>query len=463
MTDERLPHDFQLDMLALMIDAEEFDHADHLAEVLNPQDFDNRILREIFTKVQHFINNHGSCPFNSLETELADKLDSKPFAQIVNNLYDRGQVVNEKADWILKYLQKFKKTQSAKALIMEFSQKLLDGDDPDIVMSQMADRYDKITRTGQSQFDGGLDFGKTEDIAKLIEYWNRPVEFTSGLEQFDNMSAVPARKTLYMAVGGAKVGKSWYLLHLAKSNMMKRRRVLFVSLEMSREEVGLRLVQAMHTAVRGGKAREVKWITHDAIFKEHEHSVMADGLGTALHRQLKRAESPHTRPLPIRIVDAPAGLTVQGLKRQIRRMERKLDWKPDMVVVDYLDLFRPEQDYGEHRLNIGQIGVQLRQLASELDVAVCTATQANREGMKSRKIQVEHVAEDISKVQTADLVIGMSQSETERDIKGVLRMSVIASRSTPAGLPVVVTQSIDTGNFCAGSRVQTEDYKVEGA
>jgi replicative DNA helicase len=90
--------------------------------------------------------------------------------------------------------------------------------------------------------------------------------------------------------------------------------------------------------------------------------------------------------------------------------------------------------------------VDLRAIAFEENVAMLTATQANREGHKAAVVKAEHVAEDFNKVRTVDLMISINKTEEEaRD--GIARLYFAASRNQESGFTIVVKQNLACMQF----------------
>jgi len=97
--------------------------------------------------------------------------------------------------------------------------------------------------------------------------------------------------------------------------------------------------------------------------------------------------------------------------------------------VDYWGLLEPETAKKEWRFSNRGIGVALRRLASEFDIPLLTAWQANREGEKAYVLLPEHIGEDISVKQTSDIIITLNQTTGERDEK-IMRMGVMKLRNS---------------------------------
>lgn len=94
--------------------------------------------------------------------------------------------------------------------------------------------------------------------------------------------------------------------------------------------------------------------------------------------------------------------------------------KPDLVLLDYIDLLKPSRERKEKRHELGDLYEEVRAFGMEHNLPVMTASQTNRAGemadhdpttkkvgKKSRSLNISHIAEDWSKANTADYIWGI--------------------------------------------------------
>lgn len=72
------------------------------------------------------------------------------------------------------------------------------------------------------------------------------------------------------------------------------------------------------------------------------------------------------------------GASVGTLLNHIKQCQLLLKFKPDLVIIDYADLLKPQIVYDNSYHTIGQIYLYLRGLAGQLEVPVWSASQINR-------------------------------------------------------------------------------------
>lgn len=108
----------------------------------------------------------------------------------------------------------------------------------------------------------------------------------------------------------------------------------------------------------------------------------------------------------------PRWLTANKIKSEIKNYAMK-GVEFDMITVDYADIMASDSKITERRLEHGDVYERLRGVAKEFNVAVITASQANRTALRKREVDIDALSEDFSKSFTADFVLGLSQDATE--------------------------------------------------
>lgn len=134
---------------------------------------------------------------------------------------------------------------------------------------------------------------------------------------------------------------------------------------------------------------------------------------------------------------------IRNLMISLRRQGKNVD----MLIVDYWGLLEPEKAKKEWRFSNRDIGKALRRLASEFDIPLLTAWQANREGEKAYVLLPEHIGEDISVKQTSDIIITLNQTTGERDEK-VMRIGIMKLRNSTK-YPMATCRCDFDRMFCA--------------
>ena len=106
--------------------------------------------------------------------------------------------------------------------------------------------------------------------------------------------------------------------------------------------------------------------------------------------------------------------------------------RPDAIVIDYLDLMMPAQKKvppSDLFIKDKFVSEELRNLAVELDLLFATASQLNRGAVDEIEFDHSHIAGGLSKIQTADNVIGIFSSRAMRE-RGRIQIQFMKTRSS---------------------------------
>jgi len=90
------------------------------------------------------------------------------------------------------------------------------------------------------------------------------------------------------------------------------------------------------------------------------------------------------------------------------------DFKPDLLIVDYGDIMRPERRLGEMRHEQAGIYEDLRALAGEFDCACWTASQTSKGALEKEVVDMGDFAEAFEKAAIIDAGVAFCQTEAER-------------------------------------------------
>jgi len=261
---------------------------------------------------------------------------------------------------------------------------------------------------------GGTSTGWTEIDKKLYGGFNRGEL---------NIFAAPS--------GG---GKSLFLQNLALNWALDGKNVLYISLELSEELCSMRL----DSMLTGYNTKEV--------FKN------AEDVGLKVGAISKKAGN-------LQIVQMPNGITINDVNSYMKEFEVKNNVKLDAVLLDYLDLMMPAQRKvppSDLFIKDKFVSEELRNFAVEQDLLFATASQLNRAAVEEVEFDHSHIAGGISKIQTADNVIGIFTSTAMRE-RGRYQIQFMKTRSS-AG----VGQKVDLAFDIAGLRITDLPEDEEG-
>ena len=130
---------------------------------------------------------------------------------------------------------------------------------------------------------------------------------------------------------------------------------------------------------------------------------------------------------------APHVATVQMIRAHLDQLAAT-GFRPDLLVIDYGDLLKPEARYGERRHELAILFEQIRGLAVEYDCPLWTASQANRASLKKEVVGLEDLSESFDKAMIADVVLALCQTPEEEQMDPPqMRLFLAKNRSERKG------------------------------
>ena len=271
-------------------------------------------------------------------------------------------------------------------------------------------QFESIVRMEMSS-DLGTDYFKKIDthIEKLQEVNSRiPV----GIKEFDRMTygGLPKDDTcLWIIMAQPGLGKSQLLGNIAYNWIRQNKKVLIISLEMSEQMYSARL----SSLIAGTNINTLKNSTD----------------------RLKRVVIQLHELYPesgLYIKEYPTGTcTAAHLRQFIRKLKESKDFVPDIIMVDYLNIMKPNGNPSNVTLyeKGTLISEELRALSSELKKPILAPIQtARRNGGYAREdIDIDSASESSGIVATADGILALFQSPEDR-INGCLNAKMLKNR-----------------------------------
>jgi replicative DNA helicase len=211
------------------------------------------------------------------------------------------------------------------------------------------------------------------------------------------------------------IGKSALAVNIARNVAVNSRQpVLFFSVEMSRWELGMRLLcseaRVPMSKVRAGRVVAEEW-----------------------SRFVEAGETLHEAPLFF--VDS-GHLTLLDVRARARRLRSRLG-ALGLIVVDYLQLMSHHVRVESRQQEIAEISRGMKMLAKELDVPVLALSQLNREPERRAdgRPQLADLRESGSLEQDADVVLFIHRDKNQDGqwVKGVAEVHIAKHRNGPTG------------------------------
>jgi len=370
--------------------------------IVEPEFFNRKFRPSV-----ELLQNH-STEFNSIPTlvqiQAVGGIDLLPIENITPDHHN----------WFLREFETFCRHKALEAAIIE-STDLLENKD----YGTVEEKIKKAVQTGLVK-DLGLDY--FENPKERLEWIKQQAGATSsgwkGVDQKLYGGMNRGEINIFAAPSGG--GKSLFLQNLAVNWVLAGLNCVYISLELSEQLISMRL-DAM---VSGYGTRDVMKNIDDVDLRVR---MKAKGAGK------------------LRVKQMPSGINTNDIRVFLREYEIECGEKVDCLLVDYLDLMMPiSAKISAENLFVKDkyISEELRNLAVERDILHATASQLGRSAVEEVEYDHSHIAGGISKVNTADNVIGIFSSNAMRE-RGRYQIQFMKTRSS-AGVGSKVDLKFDT-------------------
>jgi len=458
MVDDNLPPSLQESILAALV-FDEKSGAAIAAQVL-PKHFDDT-YRTIAERVLEYRRKYGRPPGRAHLDDLFGKVLQEGrmprLRRLLFGLSELAEGLN--GEYVVGQTQTFVRGQQLKAALIEANARYEQGGEglaPDIERI-----FSSALRHRTQTLDAGTFLNDTARSLRFMEYGATP-GYSLGIPELDRIgiALIPKEMLLYIAPKGT--GKSWLAVHAGKQALLQRAKVLHISLEMNEDRVAGRYFQSLFgAAIRPDKfdrtVLEFDRLGRVSGFKTRKIAPRWDFASPGARRELKKKIQPWGTRFGRLVIKAfPSGsLTMNQLEGYLDYLEMSHKFIPQVLIVDYPDLMA--QDKNNLRISIGRTFVDLRGLFAERNLAGFTPTQGNRSSLNAKRVTGAMVAEDASKLMTADNSLTYSQTEAEK-LRGLARLRVEYARNGESGATIIITQSYATGQYVLQSARMQQAY-----
>jgi len=368
---------------------------------VEPSFFSDKNIGRVIGSITNFFNERGTVPsLTEIKARLTSEEDKKALADVKVKLSALQGPFNKEE--LISNTEKFLKERFIYKTILNVAEKF---SDQSFSIEETLVDFEKAYNITLKENLGHWYF---EDIDKhvkeLVAIYN-PVP--TGWKFFDEKTEGGLfPKTLTVFAGQVNVGKSIVLGNIATNMLLADKNVLLISLEMSEfmyaKRISTQLTQIPHS--------DLKTFTDE------------------LKEQVKHIQKNISSNLVIKEYP-PKTVTVRQIDSYITKLQHK-GFKPDIVVIDYINLIQPISKNLNSYEYVKEIAEQLRALAFKYKIPFVSATQLNRGAFNTASPGMEGISESIGLAATCDVICSLWQEEEDREL-GVINMGMQKNRFGP--------------------------------
>ena len=319
-------------------------------------------------------------------------------------------------NWFFDEFETFCRHKALELAIIQSADLLEKGD-----YGQVEDKIKHAVRIGLTK-DLGTDYF-VDPKARLLALKDNNGTVSTGWTALDQKLYGGFNKgELNIFAGQSGAGKSLFLQNVALNWVNVGMNVIYFTFELSEELSSMR-VDSMATGVASNE-----------IFKK------IDDIDLMVRMQGQKSGK-------FQLKYMSSGATVNDLRSYLKEYEVQTGTKPDCICVDYLDLLMPiskRVSPSDLFIKDKYVSEELRNLAVEQQIVLATASQLNRASVEETEFDHSHIAGGLSKIQTADNVIGIQTSRAMRE-RGRYLIQLMKTRSSGGvGTKINLAFNIDT-------------------
>ncbi len=268
-----------------------------------------------------------------------------------------------------------------------------------------------------------------ERYEMMCDEKNRLVEkFGIGIGGIDSaLEGGLNRKEVALIIGMSGTGKSYMLMWIATQLVMKKHKVLFVTLENSKHITEKRF---------------------DACFTNTKSDDLIKKYDTKVIPQLDEYAKIWARDL--HIAEFPMGKTsIEDIEAYQNQIWSRHGWKPDVVILDYLDELKMPSNkelFDAQAEVLGKFKGWMQNTPTSPGMVGITATQGNRTGTTTHVLTEANLASCFNKIFKVDACWSLNVDDQERNI-GLMRFFVVKHRNAKSRYMVYLKADLSNGRF----------------
>ncbi len=356
------------------------------------------INRKLFEIVQWYHQRYSSLPsVDTLKLILAKSKISEEMKQKVTLLFSElasATFADRPLTFLIDEMKETYKTAKLRETLVT-SVNHLEAEKIKEAIDSLKEGIVKLELTGRDDVrEGFIDKTADERFGRYTDIKLNPDKYKGihiGWPTFDSVTNGVRGGQLMVLIAAVKEGKSTALLNIAHNVYMSGYNVLYVSVEMPKEQVerrfDARATGLSYSKIRDGRLNPME----EQIYKQ------------CLTNQKTKTNKFYT-------IDSH-NCSTSYLRSKIKTFPHKFD----LVVLDYLTLIQPSVKGRDQWESIGKVTEEVRAIAREMNIPIITAAQANRDGIKEAKYKynVENIG--LSHLISAHADTLLSLRLTDRD------------------------------------------------
>ena len=395
--------DFQYRLVLQILTNRKF--GESILEIVNPNYFEDSYVRIIVGVLKDAYEKHETIPdIGSLKSRLLENLnDDIERNQVFSHLRRIEEAELNDTFYIQETSIKFCKRQELKKALKQMDE---------IITKGTIDDYDKC----EEIIKKALEFGETNDNITdvghniddvLSDDYRNPIP--TGIDGLDEiMDGGLAKGELGIILAAWGVGKTTMVTKMANHAKSMGYNVMQIFFEDT-----VKIIQRKHISCY------TKIPLNDLQTRRKEAVEMFDRFKASSGK--------------LKLVKLRSDNTTIPKIRQIIRKEIAKGFRPDLILIDYIDCVSPSKNFTDINEGQGAVMRELEAMLSELDIAGWTATQGNRSSIKADVVEGDQMGGSIKKAQIGHFLVSIAKTLPQKE-SGKANMAILKSRFGKSGV-----------------------------
>ena len=411
-------HEFQIKVLSSLLTHKEF--LVNIHDIISDEYFENPAQKWAIKEVLRYYDKYHTTPsLDILKVELL-KVDNEVLQLSIKEQLKLAYVTSDDdLEYVQEEFTNFCKNQQLKKALMSSVDLLKAGDFDGIRFI-----VDNALKAGQ---DKNIGHEYVKDIESRYRENSRETVPTPWPKINQLLQGGLGNGDFGLIFGNPGGGKSWSLVAIGGHAVRLGYNVLHYTLELGEEYVGKRY-DAFFTKI--------------PVNKVDSHRDKIEELIPQLPGQLIIKEYPTGRASVSTIESHIAKSTSMGVK-------------PDLVIIDYVDLLSSRKTNRERKDEIDDIYTSTKGLARQLNIPIWSVSQVNRAGAQDKVIQGDKAAGSYDKIMITDFCMSLSRKKEDK-VNNTGRFHLMKNRYGMDGITFGLEADTSTGHFTV------KDEYIEG-
>lgn len=357
-------------------------------EFLKPEYFSFNETKLLFKYTHNYFNKYLALPqWNELLIEMGNdkEVNEESFHKVVDYVEElKKDDSTYNSEWLSNETKKWIKNEAFKLVIAESAERVGTN-------KPLDDMLDKMQSVFSINFNETIGNSFIKDYKKQFEYYNQKREkFASSISQLDLCcDGGIERKTLNLLLAPTNTGKTSAMVSLAASYLRRGYNVLYVTCEMSEENIRQR-IDANFFKI---PINDIPRLSQEMYFGRMEE------IAKTLKGNLYVKEYP------------TATANVNHIRALLDALRTKENFVPDILIIDYLNLLTSTRYKASSLYEVAKaIAEEVRGLMCQYKLGGWSATQTNRGGEGASDLDLDDTSDSYGVPMTVDSQFGLIQT-----------------------------------------------------